>query len=102
MIYIFITCPSKKEAREILEKLLNERLIACGSIFPEVESHYIWNGKIESSLEAKMILKTTQELFNKIEKLVELHCSYKICEIAAVDTLLVSKEYKNWMEQVLL
>ena len=97
-----MTCPSKKEAREILEKLLNERLIACGSIFPEVESHYIWNGKIESSLEAKMILKTTQELFNKIEKLVELHCSYKICEIAAVDTLLVSKEYKNWMEGVLL
>lgn len=102
MIYIFITCPSKKEAREILEKLLNERLIACGSIFPEVECHYIWNGKIQSSLEAKMILKTTKEFFNKIEKLVELHCSYKICEMAAVDTLLVSKEYKNWMEQVLL
>lgn len=102
MIYIFITCPNKNEAREILQSLLNERLVACGSIFPDVESHYIWNGKIESSLEAKMILKTTKEFFNKIEKLVELHCSYKICEMAAVDTLLVSNEYKNWMEQVLL
>jgi uncharacterized protein involved in tolerance to divalent cations len=48
-----------------------------------------------------MILKATKELFNKIEKLTQLNSSYKICEIAAVETSLISKEYKNWMDQVL-
>lgn len=102
MIYIFITYPNKKKAEEIVTKLLKERLIACGSILPEVESHYLWEGKIESSFEVKMILKTRKELFDKIEKIVQINSPYEICEIAAVETVLVSKEYKTWVEDVLV
>jgi hypothetical protein len=42
-----------------------------------------------------MTLKTSKEFFNIIEKLTQLQSSYKICEIAAVETFLVSKEDKE-------
>lgn len=42
MIYVFWTCSNGEEAKKITYLLLNERLIACASILPEIESIYRW------------------------------------------------------------
>jgi periplasmic divalent cation tolerance protein len=56
--FAYITAPDVEEARRIGKTLVAERLAACVNILPRMESHYWWNGKMESAQEAVLIAKT--------------------------------------------
>lgn len=97
MIYIFWTCRDQEEARRIIHGLLDEKLIACASILPMIESIYRWEGKIETSSEAKVILKTTAQHFEAIEGFIKTHCSYEVPEIVQIDIEQGSSSYLDWV-----
>jgi len=97
MIYIFWTCRNSEEAKQIIHGLLDLRLIACASILPEVESIYRWEGKIEESKEAKVILKTQKERFATIQHYILTHCSYEIPEITLIDVIEGNPLYLAWV-----
>src|SRR5262245_52454760 len=99
MCYIFWSCKNKIEAKNIISKLLDMHLIACASIFHEVESMYRWKGKIEESKEVKVILKTTFLHFDAIQDYIQRHCSYEIAEIVAVQAEKVHAPYYSWLCQ---
>ncbi len=56
---VLVTAPNLKTARKLAKAALELRLVACANIVPRVESHYWWQGKIESAAEVLLILKTT-------------------------------------------
>jgi periplasmic divalent cation tolerance protein len=85
MIYVFWTCRTKAEAKKIIHGLLDQHLIACASVLPEVESTYRWQGRIEENTETKVILKTTSKQFAAIRTYIEERCSYQVPEILQVD-----------------
>lgn len=99
LIYIFWTCRDKQEAKRIVHGLLDQRLIACASIFPEVESIYRWEGKIEESQEVKVILKTTFKHFGAVQSYIQEHCSYEVPEILQVDIVWGNPSYLSWVVQ---
>ncbi len=103
MQLIYVTCIDMEEARSIAQKIIEEKLAACANILPAIESIYKWEGKLESSQEVVLLLKTKEELTKKcIAKIENLH-SYKIpCAIAFKITD-GSPSYLNWLsEQVKL
>ncbi len=94
---IYVTAPSKKEAEEISEKLVSERLAACVNIFDGVKSIYRWEGRLEKSEEAVLIIKTKHALAPEIEKRIkELH-SYSCPCIEVVPVEGASEEYAKWV-----
>ncbi len=97
MIYIFWTCRDQEEARKIIHGLLDQQLIACASILPLVESIYRWEGKIETSSETKVILKTTTNHFDAIQNYIQSHCSYEVPEIVQIDVAQGSSNYLDWV-----
>ena len=99
LIYIFWTCRDKQEAKKIIHELLDQRLIACASIFPEVESIYRWEGKIEESQEVKVILKTSLKHFDSVQNYIQAHCSYEVPEILQVDVVQGNPRYLAWVAQ---
>jgi len=99
MIYIFWSCKDADEAKRIIHALLNKHLIACASILPEVKSIYRWEGKIEESREAKVILKTVGKHFEAISRLIQEQCSYEVPEIVQVDVAKASPRYLSWVGQ---
>lgn len=99
LIYIFWTCRDKLEAKKIIHGLLNQRFIACASIFPEVESIYRWEGKIEESQEVKVILKTSLKHFDGVQSYIQEHCSYEVPEILQVDIMQGNPSYLSWIIQ---
>ena len=99
LIYVFWTCRDKQEAKKIIHELLDQRLIACASIFPEVESIYRWEGKIEESREVKVILKTTLKHFDAVQSYIQAHCSYEVPEILQVDIAQGNLRYLSWVVQ---
>ena len=99
MIYIFWSCRDKSEAKRIAYQLLDLRLIACASIFPEVESIYRWEGTIEESKEVKVILKTDSKHFDAIQRTIKAQCSYEVPEIVQVDISRGNPHYLSWIAE---
>jgi len=56
---LYVTYPKKEIARELVGKLLDQKLIACANIL-ESTSIYTWKGKKEVQPETIVILKTTR------------------------------------------
>lgn len=98
MILILTTTDKKSLAVKIGKKLLEEKLIACCSILP-MESSYWWKGKITNVKEFQLILKTKEENFEKIEKLIKKLHTYELPEIISVDIEKAGKDYLTWIEK---
>jgi periplasmic divalent cation tolerance protein len=95
---VLSTAGSEEEARKIAEHLVERRLAACVNIVPQIESVYRWQGKIESSREWLLIIKTTAERFAEVRaSIVELH-SYDVPECIALTIEEGSAEYLRWLE----
>jgi periplasmic divalent cation tolerance protein len=99
IVYVFWTCRDKAESKKIIYGLLEKRLIACASIFPEVESIYRWEEKIEESREVKIILKTVPDHFDTIRKHILSQCSYEVPEIVQIDIANGHLPYLSWVIQ---
>lgn len=71
--YVFLYCPlpDAEKAREIARGLLEERLIACANILPQMESLYWWEGRIDNAKETALIAKTRGELFEKAKEAIQ-------------------------------
>ena len=69
-VIIYITNPTKKEAKKIAKHLLQKKLIACANIFP-INSLYHWQGKLVDENEYIIIAKTVAENYEKVKKEVE-------------------------------
>jgi len=96
-IVILITAKDKKEASKIARGLLEAKLIACANIVDGVESLFWWQGRIDSSKEVLLVLKTKQNLFKKVTAKVKSLHSFQIPEIIALPIIKGSEEYLNWL-----
>jgi len=95
---VFITCPTTGEARTIANTLLKKKLIACANIIPRIESIYRWQGKIEKSSELLVIIKTREELVNKLISLVKKLHSYSVPEIISIPIARGNRDYLDWIK----
>lgn len=94
---VFITVSNKDEAARIAEALVSERLAACVNIVGQIESVYRWEGKVTRDNEVLMIIKTTDERYDELERRVkELH-SYTLPEVIAFRINRGSEDYLNWL-----
>ena len=55
---VMTTVASAEEAARLGRTLVEERLAACATFVPAVQSIYRWQGKIESSAETLLLIKT--------------------------------------------
>jgi periplasmic divalent cation tolerance protein len=53
------TAPSEEEAKRLAKVLVQSRLAACVNIVPKVTSVYEWEGNMEESAEAMMVIKVS-------------------------------------------
>jgi periplasmic divalent cation tolerance protein len=97
-IVVLVTCGSQTEARSIAKSLVERRLAACvQEIGVPVRSTYRWKGKIETTKEVLLLIKTSRTRFAALQKLVkELH-SYEVPEIIALNIEDGSREYLEWI-----
>ncbi|PIZ74363.1 divalent-cation tolerance protein CutA [Candidatus Peregrinibacteria bacterium CG_4_10_14_0_2_um_filter_43_11] len=70
----YITAPTKAEAKQIVETLLAEGLIACATILPDAESYFVWKKELIKKKEAAIVIKTRTKNEEKIIQVVrEIH-----------------------------
>lgn len=98
LIQITTTSDDQNELEKISTHLIANRLAACCQISGPITSHYAWQGKLEKSEEWLCTIKTTQELYEKVEtEITKLH-HYDEPEIIAVEIIAASSGYKKWIQ----
>ncbi|KPH65233.1 cation tolerance protein CutA [Pseudoalteromonas porphyrae] len=98
---VFTTCANASEARAMAEQLVQQKLAACVSILPNVESVYMWEGEVTHATECKLLIKTKSEKMNQVIQTIKKLHSYEIPEIQVVDVSTGNLAYFNWMDEVL-
>ena len=94
---VLVTAPDLKTARALAKAALSARLIACANLVPKIESHYRWQGKIESGTEVLMILKTRKTRLAALEKLVLARHPYDTPEFLVLPVGAGNKKYLDWL-----
>lgn len=97
IIQITTTCNDREVLEGIGMYLVENRLVACAQISGPVTSTYWWNGVIEEATEWVCTLKSTSELYEKVENAIkELH-PYDLPEIIAIDVERSLPAYGDWV-----
>ena len=94
---VLVTAPDLKTARALAKSALKAKLIACANLISKMESHYWWRGKMESSAEILLILKTKKSNLRVLEKLVLAKHPYDTPEFVVLPLSAGSKKYLDWL-----
>jgi periplasmic divalent cation tolerance protein len=94
---VLTTFANAEDAAKAVRILVDEQIIACGTILPGARSIYRWKAAIEDSEEAVVLLKTSAERFPVLEERLRAIHPYETPEIVALDPTAVSKDYAEWV-----
>jgi periplasmic divalent cation tolerance protein len=98
---VLTTAANPEEASRLARTLVEERLAACATLIPDVQSIYHWQGQVESSTETLLLLKTGPDQLPALEdRLHELH-SYQTPEFLVLRVEAGSHPYLEWLQSSL-
>lgn len=93
----FMTTPDRTTAEQIVDHLVQERLIACGNISADVSSIFRWQGAVERADEVLIIMKTTAAQGPRVAARVrELH-PYEVPEVLFFPVTIGNDAYVQWV-----
>jgi periplasmic divalent cation tolerance protein len=92
-----VTCSSRTEAQKIAKAVLTRRLAACVNIVNGLESHYWWQGKLESAREYLLLIKTNRERAGAVTSAVKAAHSYEVPEIVFLPIVAGERRYLGWL-----
>jgi periplasmic divalent cation tolerance protein len=96
---VLTTSGSAAEARKIAQHLVEQRLAACVNIVPQIGSIYRWQGKVESSQEWLLLIKTTAGKFPAVRDAIRSLHSYELPECIVVRIEDGSPDYLRWLAE---
>jgi len=94
-----MTAPTMEAAETVVVSLLDERLIAGGSMIPWVESLYRWKGAVHRDEEVVVIMKTVRRLVPQVlERAQALH-PYEVPELLVQEVADGNPAYLDWVAE---
>ncbi len=94
---ILCTCPSDESASHLAHILVESGVAACCNIIGGIQSVYRWQGAIQTSDEALLVIKSTVSAYPELEHTLKSHHPYELPEIIAVPITTGSDEYLGWI-----
>lgn len=85
------------QARQLVRRLVDERLIACGTVLPGATSVYRWRGEVTEEEEVVVLLKTATSRWEALKAAVEAHHPYEVPELLALPVTAGLERYLNWI-----
>lgn len=94
---LLVTAPDLEAARRLARGLVEARLAACVNLVPGLESHYRWQGKVESAAEVLLVIKTAARLVPHLERWVLEEHPYDTPEILQLPLAAGTARYLAWL-----
>ena len=98
MVLIYSTFPDKISAEKLSITLLQKKLVACVQLF-QIDSSYLWKGKVVKSKEFACFLKTPNKLKDIVIDFISQNHPYEVPEITMLPTSFTNKKYLKWLDK---
>jgi periplasmic divalent cation tolerance protein len=98
-IIVLTTLPADGDVAEFARLLVEERLAACVSAYPEMQSFYRWQDTLESDSERQIVIKTTSDRLQALWERVRSVHPYEVPEFLVLPVIEGSDAYLNWMRE---
>ena len=99
VLVVFVTVGNGDEAASIARTLVEEKLVACVNIIPQIRSLYWWKGEVCDDQEVLLLMKTPNGTFDALQQRIRQLHSYEVPEIIAVAVKRGLPEYLQWVLQ---
>jgi periplasmic divalent cation tolerance protein len=98
-VVVFTTLASADDARSLVKRLVTDRLVACGTILDNARSIYSWQGKLEETPEALVVLKTKMDCWEELRNTVARLHPYNVPELLALPVGAGLPAYLDWIAE---
>ncbi len=99
VVVCFSTVEHRDQARQLAAELVRRRVAACVQIDGPIESHYVWDGKVCSDPEYRLVIKSAADTAGRLRDVLrELH-PYDVPQIVTVPSVDVDPDYAAWVRQ---
>lgn len=96
-VEVVVTGPVGEQLVGIVSTLVNERIIACGQIVPQVRSIFRWDGAVADEPESRAHLHTVEHLVPKLTRRVRDMHPYDVPCVIAIPLVSGDDEYLAWI-----
>ncbi len=96
-VEVVLTGPVGEQLVGIVSTLVNERIIACGQIVPQVRSIFRWDGAVADEPESRAHLHTVAHLVPKLTRRVRDMHPYDVPCVIAMPLVDGDPEYLAWL-----
>ncbi|NDD54887.1 divalent-cation tolerance protein CutA [bacterium] len=96
-VFLYVTFSSEAQALEIIEQLLERRLVACANLFP-ARSVYKWENMMQKAEETVALLKTLPERSTQVVHLIQKLHAYQVPCIAQANVE-VTPSFGEWLSK---
>lgn len=97
-VLVLTTLPLDAETDAFARELVDERLVACVNVLPEVRSIYRWEGKVETADERQLLMKTTRERVPLLLQRIRALHPYEVPEFIVLPIVDGSDDYLAWID----
>jgi len=96
-LIVITSAPDREVALKIARALIERKLAACVNILAECTSVYRWQGRLETSAEVPLLIKTRAAIYSEVEAAIKSLHPYELPEIIAVPIERGLAEYLEWV-----
>ncbi len=98
-LVVLSTASSAEEGITIGRRLVEEHLAACVNVLPGVRSIFFWEGRVQETDEAVLVIKTRRERYAALERRILALHSYSVPEVLALPVAAGSPAYTAWLRE---
>lgn len=99
VLMVITNVPDHATAERIADELVTQGIAACINILAGCTSVYRWEGKLNHTDEVPLLIKTTREIYPRLEAALRKLHPYELPEIVALPVSAGLPEYLNWVRQ---
>ena len=96
-LIVITNAPSREVALDIARALIERKLAACVNVMAECTSVYRWQGKVETTRETPLLIKTRAAIYDELEAAIRSLHPYELPEILAVPVERGLPDYLEWV-----
>jgi periplasmic divalent cation tolerance protein len=100
LIVGFVSLPNQEVAKKIARILVGENLAACAKVINNIESFYMWEGKLQEDSEVYLMIKSKNNKISSIKKVLDKEHPYKVYEFLCHEVKSVNDKYTEWINSL--
>ncbi len=98
-VVVLTTLPADADHAAFARALVDDRLAACVSVMPVMDSTYRWAGAVQGDRERQVLIKTTAARVPELARRLRLLHPYEVPEILVLAASGGAEAYLAWLRE---